>query len=750
MASLAATCALAQEVDSQSQSTPQHKVKSSGRSADDRLEEVVVTATNLSATRTATPLREIPQTIAIVTPEQIESQNDRTLDDVLQNATGITMLQGGTNNNLFYSRGFPITGIHLDGGPTVGLLNNSAQPFSGLPDLGEYDHVEILRGADALFGGNGNPGAAISLVRKEPLATPQFVTTVQGGSWNQYRAETDLSGPLVSGGALTGRLDAVYDRQDFYYHVANAEKAKVFGVLSWNATSSTTLLVGGSYQTSKTTPFIAGLPRYPDDSDIQLPRSTAIALPWNSYDKDSAELYGKLTQNLGGGWKLKADVTYLQDRLTSAQAIFEDPVIPVTNLLTGQPGLTYTETPSHQHQILTDLTLTGNVDLFGLPLDITGGGDFVKYYGDSLGGYIQGFGAASENVFEFNPADYPDPRGQPGVLAINTQSDFTTRNYGLYGALRLHLTDRLAVIGGARYSADDNVTGSTSYAVLPPPIGVVYETPMVNDFKDHKTTPYGGATYAVSQHLSVYASYADIYTSNSGAVEYTGKLVPPADGVNMEVGLKGAWFKDQLNGTLSVFKIHQDNISTFDIAHLAQAATTPNCCYIGAVENHSKGFDAELSGRISPDWHVTVGYTFDQNQTLTQGIGNGALSSSTPRHLLKLWTSYRLPGRFARWDLGGTLQAQSSNFYQTTYFAGQYCGDGGPNCPAGLATVRATQGTHAILDLRVGYRFTEHLQAALSVNNIFDVRYYSTVGIPESSNTYGDPRNFLLKLRASF
>jgi len=453
-----------------------------------------------------------------------------------------------------------------------------------------------------------------------------------------------------------------------------------------------------------------------------------------------------LNYDFGGGWKVKADLTYLRDRLSSAQAIFEAPVLPQSNIIAGQPSATFTEVPSTQNQLLADVTATGETRVFGRPVDIMFGADIAKYYGHSLTGSVQAFGSTHENIFNFNPADYPDPRNDPNALVLQSSTPFSTLNYGIYGTVRAHLTDKLAVIAGARRSADDVNSTSTRFAVLG---GTTYTfSPIVVQFQDHKITPYGGITYDLGAHMTAYASYSDIYISNSGDRQYTGVLVPPSDGVHLEGGLKGTWYGGLLNGTFSVFHSTQDNVATVDVAHLS--SPLPNCCYIGDLNNRADGFELELAGKITADWMITGGYTYNDNSTTTGNIGDGALSSLSPKNLFKLWTSYRLPGRWSAWDVGGSLQAQTESYYQSTFYSGIYCGAGGPNCPPGLATVRETQGAYAVFDLRLGYRINKSLIIAASLNNVLDKRYYSTIGIPQSSNTYGNPRNVLIKLRGVF
>src|ERR1700692_3585205 len=178
------------------------------------LDEIVVngTAEGLVETRTETPLREIPQTVALISQEQMRQENDTEVADAFNNAVGITVVRSDSLGATFLSRGFQIGHYRLDGGAAINAFSGSA--FFGAPDLGEFDHIEVLRGSDALFGGMGNPSSTISLVRKRPLDTNEVMFNEWAGSWNNYRVEGDVTGPLALDGALRGRLDVVYGHPD--------------------------------------------------------------------------------------------------------------------------------------------------------------------------------------------------------------------------------------------------------------------------------------------------------------------------------------------------------------------------------------------------------------------------------------------------------------------------------------------------------------------------------------------------------
>ena len=271
--------------------------------------EVVVTGTaeDLVATRTETPLREIPQTLSIISREQNRQENYAVLADALADAVGITTVRETSSGWSFLSRGFDITTFHLDGGAALNSLDSTADAFIVEPHMGEFDRVEVLRGADGLFGGEGDPGATINLIRKRPLSTPQLTVNVSGGSWDNYRTEVDATGPLSFDGALRGRLDVDYSNRKYFFKTADLDGSKVFGVLEYDLSSQTLVTAGGSMQWDNTRPVFGGLPRSSYDEDAHLPRRTGFTFDWSTYDTHTREIYYlQFTQYFGPRWKLRS------------------------------------------------------------------------------------------------------------------------------------------------------------------------------------------------------------------------------------------------------------------------------------------------------------------------------------------------------------------------------------------------------------------------------------------------------------
>jgi outer-membrane receptor for ferric coprogen and ferric-rhodotorulic acid len=711
-------------------SSPSEKMAAQNSAA---LDEIVVnsTAEGLVATRTETPLREIPQTISLVSQEQMRQQNDTDLADVLKNAVGITVIQNTSLSSTFVSRGFTITTYHVDGGAALNSFGNT--PIYGTPDLGEYDHVEVLRGSDALFGGLGNPGGSLNLVRKRPLASDEAMFNASVGSWNNARAEADVTGPLGFDGALRARLDVVFGDRNYFFKPASLERKKIFGALEYDLTARTLLTVGGSYQWDNALPLADGWPFYADGSDAHLPRSLALGFNWSRYDTQTREYYAQLQQTFGGEWKLKLNATSLDTAASYGYGIFGSPIDPITKALPVLPGALFSPFPNTQDQFVFDGTLTGSFELFGRRLDVAVGGDYTHFKGDVTLQPIFSFGAAVNNVFAYNPAAYASaPVPNPAYL----QSLATTNQSGEFASARVYLSGALSVVGGARLSSN-RLSNAISSGVG----GVTSPASLTEETKDHnKVTPYVGATYDLNPHYSLYASYADIYQTNNGQSEVGGAFVPPADGIDREVGIKASWRNGALNGLVVLYDIEQRGLAVRDpSASFVDQQGLSTCCFFPSGTNKSSGVDAELNGELAPGWLIGAGYTFDVNHALD----GGELSSATPRHLFKLWSSWQLPGEWQRWTIGGSVQAQSSNFE-----AGFLCAhvDSFGNCLVSQQYFREVQGSFAVIDLRAGYQINPHWRAALSVNNVFDRIYYQTIGIPAGDNWYGEPRGFVLRV----
>jgi outer membrane receptor for ferric coprogen and ferric-rhodotorulic acid len=240
--------------------------------------------------------------------------------------------------------------------------------------------------------------------------------------------------------------------------------------------------------------------------------------------------------------------------------------------------------------------------------------------------------------------------------------------------------------------------------------------------------PYGALMYRINDHLSWYASYADIYrTQNELRLHADGTTVGPQHGITFESGIKGVWREGALNGYLAVYRVEQRNVPI-------QTEAPPDnpivCCYTTGT-GRSRGVDLGVDGELAPGWLIGSGYAYNLYKTGTPDLP----ITSTPRHLLKIWTSARLSGAFSRWTIGGSLRAQTASPGASAVF---------------LAPRHVTMWPYAVLDLRAGYQLSPNWQVALSVNNILDKRYYLSQNTPDLTLWYGEPRNVMLRIDAKY
>ena len=714
-------------------SSPQTSESSaSPKTADDKksvLDTVYVTAQAeaLSATRSQTPLREIPQSVSLISQETINQQNATDIASALQQATGITLIQNQSNQTFFYSRGYQIDSIHIDGGAPLSISFGGMDVTSR--DLAEFENVEVLRGSDSLFGGNGQPGGTISLMRKQPTAVAQTEFQASVGSWDQYRLMADVSAPLNDSKSLGGRLVVTGTSQDFFYDIANSRKWSIYGILKYDFSPSTSIQFGGDYEKSRGVQDSTGLPRYDDGSNPHLRRSLALTAPWARFNDSFTEGFFKFDHHFNDNWRFRINGTYIkQENSGDVIASVAGPISTQTGLLASP--LSASESSGHTTQELFDAALNGAFQWFGQKQEIMLGADYQHVSAPSYGLTPNPSSSDLVNPFAFDPSSNSSPDFSPSNILYTVTTRISDIQTGIYGAFKLRPFENFAVTVGGRLS-NFRSTELFDFNILGTPLPT--QSQSFND--KNKFTPYAGITYDLSPNYTVYASYANIFHTNGGEVDKNYRALKPANGVNMEAGIKGSWYANTLNASLALFKVNQTGIGTLDNSVPPQIP----CCFV-TMDTRSKGFEAEVTGTLAPNWTATVGYTYDIHVNTSAG-----LVQELPRNLFKLWTNYKLPMDEGRWQVGGGLRAQTKNRISECGGVQDYDANG--NC---ILFVPFHQGFYAVADVRAAYLINDHLTLSLNLNNIFDRVYYQTLGELEFGNWYGQPRNFMLKLDGKF
>lgn len=702
--------------------------------------------------KTVTPLKDIPNTVTLIDRAQLEAQNLLTLEDALTATPGVTVTGVGSEDPSYFSRGFAITNYLIDGTPTLSFAFPAV-----VPDLFLYDRLEVLRGPAGLFSGSGNPAGSINLIRKRPLEERSLRTSVRYGSYDDIRAEVDVSQPL--GDAAAVRFGAMAQDQDQFFDVGHRNRVAAFGVVSLDLGERTTVTFGGNYDRFK--PAVqSGLPGLiggTDGSDGQLldiRRSTYLGADWNRFRSEVSTAFADVTHQLSDRWTIRASGLYSKvDRIDVYSYIGNQPVTP-TNGLTNH--IAFRGDSFMKNQAL-DLNAVGSFQAFGRDHTLILGADYqdssYQSYFTRLSNYARINVYDPVSPFEppldpYGPSPYYPVQGSnatcpsrvtPGVPApancvaqVYGGTDTQIEQYGVYGQARLSPVRGLTLIGGGRFTW----WKTTNQVLLPT------ELPEAGYKIKGRFTPYAGIVWDVSRQWNVYASYADSFTPQAnpaGRALVGGGQVKPLLGSQYEAGTKLSLMNDKLLLSAAIYQIEQTNRLFND----PDDATV--VLQVGKVR--ARGLEAEAAGEILPGWRINGGYTYtrtkylkDQNP-LFEGL---SLVPIVPKHALKVFTNYEVPeGALKGFSLGGGL----------TWFSSTSGGTPAVRNAAGVVTTRSSivrQPGYAVAEIRAGYEIDEAVSFSINVKNLFDKSYYARISSTGRGNYYGTPRTVLATLRFTY
>ncbi|MET0355596.1 MAG: TonB-dependent receptor plug domain-containing protein, partial [Cellvibrio sp.] len=258
-------------------------------------------------TKTATKLNltvlETPQVVSVISRDQIEDFSLREVNSLLASVPGVTVEQVETGRTYYTARGFDIVNFQSDG---MGV------PFSygltqGHDDTAIYEQIEVVKGATGLVTGLANPSATINYLRKRPTKETRASVAGSVGSWNQYRLDGDISGPVIAD-KLNGRLVVAKQDGDSYLDRYGKELTVFYGILGGEISESTRFTLGHSNNNSHSVGNSSGaLPLfYSDGSLTNYPESTNTAPDWAYQDVEQTRTFMELEQDLGTNWTAKA------------------------------------------------------------------------------------------------------------------------------------------------------------------------------------------------------------------------------------------------------------------------------------------------------------------------------------------------------------------------------------------------------------------------------------------------------------
>lgn len=652
--------------------------------------------------------KEIPNSVSVLTRQQMDDQNMVTTWDALSQVTGIQAISNDGLQAQYYARGNSLN-VQYDGAPSLFPLNGNQQ-F----DLAIYDRIEVQRGPAGLLQGSGSFSGTVNMVKKRPKDS--FAASVLGsiGSWNNKRIEADVTGPLNEEKTVRARFVMSAVDKDWFVNRFTDQKWLAYGVLEVDLAPSTTVRISATGQ-HDASPGYSGLPTYTNGKLLNVDRSFNPNPSWNKMSWDMEELGAEIEHRFDNQWIGKARINRREAQQHFKDAYLTTGIDPITN--TGN----YTRREFDYDYTSDDLDayVSGPFDFLGRTHNLLLGANYSWYR--SAGKGVNRNQAGMAAVLDVNNVALNDPPAVPEItVPYKTGSESVTWQQGLYGQVRFSVTDPLTLVLGGRssdyYSESRSVTPAVQTAWSP---GAQIK---------NQITPYAGVVYDLTKKVSLYGSYADIFVPQTNLMA-NGTVLKPRVGQQYEIGTKGEFYEGKLNTSFAVFNIKDTNRAFADPANPG--------FYLPMGEVESKGWETEIAGSPGRGWDLSAGYT---NLITRNTVNSTATTVGTPisywypRHNLKLWSNYRFhDGQLDGFNVGLGMNGLSQ-------FAS------GTSTPT---VVAREQAGYAVFTAQIGYKFNKTLSASLTANNLFDRTYFTRVQGTNTYMSYGEPRNFMLTVRAS-
>jgi len=625
------------------------------------------------------PLREVPQSVSVVTRQQMDDRGVQSLSDAIDYSAGVSASPYGQDTRFeqFVIRGFDenLLGIYRDGMrlPTAGFAGFRQEPYG-------LQRVDILRGPTSTLYGLNNPGGLVNLVSKLPVVGAQF-GEIWGsyGSFDTTQLGFDINGAGLDGTNITYRLTGLVREGDTQVDYVSNDRIYLAPTLTWTPNTDTTFTVFANYQQDRTGDTYQLLPAqgtlYPSLNG-SIPPSRFLGVPGQShYDADQYSAGYFFEHRFDGGWTIRqnlryasVDVDYLSVYPTSALGGDTTTLLRTAQQNDQTLGVF---TVDNQAQYDADLGFAENKLVFGLDYSNT------QQDGTQYGGTLQSLLTGTLPVGPINPY-FPVYSLQiaPLINTLNTSQDMAQT--GVYAQDMLKIQEKWVLTFGGRYDwvHTESSTQSPVLAQLAPLLKYYYGVTVPSSFKssadDGAFSGRVGLSYLFDNGLTPYVSYSSSFSVVPGftqssvtvdtpygplPISYNMQPLKPETGEQYEVGLKYQPNNGKSYIQTSVYQLTKQNAISFDTTDPMQMA------YYQTGEVRVRGFEVEGAVDFENGFKVLAAYTYLRAEVTEDvppaGQANivGNVPERVPEHLVSAWLDYTFQdGPLKGLGLGGGVR----------------------------------------------------------------------------------------------
>ncbi|MDF0643713.1 MAG: TonB-dependent receptor [Nitrospira sp.] len=598
-----------------------------------------------TATRLPVPVQDLPRSVETVTRQVLDDQKLIRMNDALRNVSGTSMpsTQGGRAGD-FMIRGFQSdTNVFKNG-----FREDSTFAARAARDVANIESIEVVKGPPSYLFGRADPGGIINQTTKNPLRHNYYSGEMIIGSYNLYRPNIDIGGPINENKTLTYRFNGVYENAESYRQGVKTERLFLTPTFGWEFGSRTTFRFEGEYLYDKS-PIDRGLVAV-GDGPANIPISRFLGDPTKQGYINQGKATIIMFHQLSDQWKVRSAfrAAVSSEKYNSLESWFMDDASGILQLAQFQ-------IPTLVQSYYWQNELHGNV--------MTGPVKHKLMMGVELGRenasqqqYSDTAGAAPLNTINIY-----DPVYSFVSNPLDLQSDTSTTNniMGIYAGDQIDLLDNLHLHAGGRFDIFEQKQINRP-SVFSPDGGSDTQS-------DNAFSPSIGLTYQPTKAIALFADYTRSFLPQSSIARgVDGQLFKPERGTQYEAGVKFQAFEGRLRSTVAVFDITKTNVLTPDVSQGPSSGFS-----IATGEQRSKGVEFDIAGRIMPGWDIIANYAYiDARVTQDNFFQTGSRLPNVPLSQGSLWTTYFFQeglikgfgagiGMYAQGQRNGLLQCQN-------------------------------------------------------------------------------------------
>ncbi|WP_187477563.1 TonB-dependent siderophore receptor [Amniculibacterium sp. G2-70] len=717
----------------------------------------------ISSTKSNLSVMETPQPIAIVTHEIIEQQQSKQLSDVLQNVNGIYVTSSrGNSQDSFGGRGFVFGNDNM--------FKNGTRINSGVfPEVSALERVEVLKGANAMLYGNTSAGGVINMITKKPRFNFGGSVGLSVGSWNTYKPTVDVYGPLTD--KIAFRVNGSYEYAESFRDVVKSNKQYINPSFLFNISNKSQIIVEGDYLKHHFTPdFGIGGIMNPDKSysmNYLLGRNAFIGTDGQYQDVQQATTNITWNYQLSKNWVLNTVASYqnyTRDFFGTERIVWE--TNPANQRLWYKRNLNRTYSEQNYESIQANLNgifNTGKINhqlLLGADADYSASDSYTFYNPDNNknfgSGYLYGTNGNANGILYLDDASTWAGGAMPNAEKAG-KTRINTRRIGVYVQDLISLTKEFKVLAGLRWSYLENM----------PTLSTNFKTNTKTEVNGSNTSnialsPKIGLIYNPNDNLSVFATYTNSFSPNSGytsslleGLDTTGTAQQVSDRVlalpkesirpttidQYELGVKKNFWNDGLAINATVYQIMYNNYyQTYWYQNATGVVVSPDSNLKEfAGKMRSRGVELDITGNPTRNISIIGGISYNNTvyvDTPEKGYVENQRLVRTPATTANASVFY---------SFDGTLKGLKTGI--GAYFTGDRMAGWNDSKSQDISRAGVTRlmplSDYTTFSFSLGYEWKKlTLQAKL--NNIFDVVNYN-VHENYSVNPIA-PRNFYFTL----